>query len=250
MPQFTELFLFFTGLVAGFVDSIAGGGGLITIPSLSLFLGLGSLTIGTNKIAGTLSALVALIIYSLKGHMDWKKGATFTLFVGLGSFLGSLVNPLVPTHWFRVFLFFTCPILLWVLWKKDLWVKAESDHLETPSPRTAWMVVLALGCGFYDGVWGPGGGTFMFLSLFFVAQFPLLTSLAISKLANTTSAGVSLFNFSRQGYVNWKMGGVLSLGILLGAFLGSHLATRKAKNLVRPLLLIVVLLLLSKVLIP
>ena len=90
----------------------------------------------------------------------------------------------------------------------------------------------------------------MFLSLFFVAQFPLLTSLAISKLANTTSAGVSLFNFSRQGYVNWKMGCVLSIGILIWALLGSHLATRKAKNLVRPLLLIVVLLLLSKVLIP
>lgn len=248
MPHFTELFLFFTGLVAGFVDSIAGGGGLITIPSLSLFLGLGSLTIGTNKIAGTLSALIALIVYSFKGHMDWKKGATFTFLVGLGSFLGSLVNPLVPPHWFRVFLLFTCPILLWVLWKKDLWVKAESDHLETPAPRTAWMVALALGCGFYDGIWGPGGGTFMFLSLFFVAQFPLLTSLAISKLANTTSAGVSLFNFSRQGYVNWKLGTVLSLGILFGALVGSILATRQATRLVRPVLVLVVFLLLAKVL--
>lgn len=88
----------------------------------------------------------------------------------------------------------------------------------------------------------------MFLSLFFVAQFPLLTSLAISKLANTTSAGVSLFNFSRQGYVNWKLGTVLSLGILFGALVGSILATRQATRLVRPVLVLVVFLLLAKVL--
>lgn len=243
-----ELFLLAIGVVAGFIDSIAGGGGLITVPSLSLFLGLSSLTIGTNKIAGTISALVALTIYSFKGHMDWKRGWIFTGFIALGSYFGSFINPWVPTDWFRMFLILTCPLLLWILWRKDFWIKKEEDHSSTAGSQTGLIILLAFLCGFYDGVWGPGGGTFMFLSLFFVAKFPLLTALAISKLANATSAGISLFNFSRQGNVNWRVGNLLSLGILFGALAGSSLASRRASRIVRPVLIVVVVLLISKVL--
>ena len=240
-------FLIGMGVIAGFIDSIAGGGGLITIPSLSLFLSLGPSTIGTNKIAGTLSALVALIVYSTQGHMKWKSGWLFTVFIGLGSFLGSSVNPWIPTSFFKVFLLISCPILLWILWRKDFWIEQESNHLEW-NKNTRGIILSALLCGFYDGVWGPGGGTFMFLSLFFLAKFPLFTALAISKLANFTSAGVSLLNFAHRGFVQWHLGFSLAVGIVIGSLLGSLLATRKASQIIRPILLIVVCLLLSKVL--
>lgn len=246
MPLHPSIILTLTGLLAGFIDSIAGGGGLITVPALSLFLGLGPLTIGTNKIAGTLSALVALMIYSSKGHMDWRRGWVFTLFIGAGSFLGSSLNPLLPVSIFPIFLAITCPLLLWILWKKDLWISKEAAHTSSSSNPKA-LVVLGLLCGFYDGLWGPGGGTFMFLSLFFVSRLPLLTSLAISKLANFTSAGVSLYNFARLGHVRWELGIYLSAGIVVGALAGSILATRRAAQIVRPILLIVVFILMIRI---
>ena len=241
-----KLLLISAGILAGFIDSIAGGGGLITIPSLSLFLGLEASTIGTNKIAGTLSALVALCIYCSKGHMNWRRGWLFTLCISIGSFWGSFLAPFVSPNWFRLFLIITCPLLMWILWKKDLWVEKEPQH--GVSLKSNPWIIAGLGtlCGFYDGIWGPGGGTFMFLSLFFVAKLPILTALAISKLANFTSAGVSLFNFARKGFVHWDIGLLLSAGIVVGAFSGSLLASRKASQIIRPLLLLIVSFLIVK----
>lgn len=247
MNSYTHLILVASGVLAGFIDSIAGGGGLITIPTLSLFLTLGPHAIGTNKIAGTVSALLALIIYSFKGHMAWKQGWLFTLFIAAGSYFGSSLSPYLPLKVFRGFLIFTCPLILWILWKKDLWIQKEKSH--TPTKKVGFYTpILGLSCGFYDGLWGPGGGTFMFLSLFFVAKFPLLTALAMSKLANMTSAGVSLFNFAQQKYVHWDLGLWLTLGISGGALSGSLLASHKSEAIVRPTLVVVTTLLLMKVL--
>lgn len=246
MTVYPHLILLVAGTLAGFIDSIAGGGGLITIPTLSLFLTLGPNAIGTNKIAGTVAALLALLVYTFKGHMDWKRGWIFTLFVALGSFSGSTLAPILPSYLFRWFLFSTCPLLLWILWKKELWIQHEVVH--SPALENSFLTsVLGFACGFYDGIWGPGGGTFMFLSLFFVAKFPILTALAISKLANTTSAGVSLINFARQNYVHWTLGAWLAAGISIGSLSGSLLATRKSGHIVRPVLIIVVALLLFRV---
>lgn len=247
MTSTHSLILFLAGGLAGFIDSIAGGGGLITVPTVALFLGMGPETIGTNKIAGTISALVALTVYSLQGHMNWKKGWKFTLCIVVGSYLGSTLNPYLPLSIFKALLLLTCPPLLWIIWKKDLWIEKEKGPLSVKRER--FMIpLLGLACGFYDGVWGPGGGTFMFLSLFFVAQLPLFTALAISKLANMLSAGVALLNFSIHGYVHWDVGLWLSTGVVLGSFLGSTLASKKAGRIIRPTLVIVVFLLCGKVL--
>jgi uncharacterized membrane protein YfcA len=178
--------------------------------------------------------------------MDWQGGWVFTLFIGLGSFLGSSLNPLLPPSTFRIFLIITCPLLLWILWNKDLWISRESSHAGSSS-NSKVLIGLGFVCGFYDGLWGPGGGTFMFLSLFFVSRLPLLVALAISKLANFTSAGVSLFNFARLGHVRWVFGLYLSAGIILGALAGSILASRKASQIVRPVLFIVVFTLIIRI---
>lgn len=218
----------------------------MTVPTLSLFLALGPHAIGTNKIAGTVSALIALIVYSFRGHMVWRQGWVFTLFISIGSFLGSSLSSSLPPEAFKIFLMLTCPLILWILWNKSLWIKKET--LIHQAPRLNLVTsFLGLACGFYDGIWGPGGGTLMFLSLFFVAKFPLLTALAISKFANMTSAGVSLINFAFQHFVHWKLGLWLAGGISLGALSGSVLASQKAEKIIRPVLLIVVFLLLTKV---
>ena len=243
-----QWFLLIAGLAAGFVDSIAGGGGLISLPSLALAIGPGPASIGTNKIAGTAAALVALAVYARKGHFDFKRSLVFAIFVGLGSFAGSRISPLIPTAYFRWFLLLTCPLILWVVLKKDLWIEKEIDPaapvlaFKSVQP-ILWLTGLA--CGLYDGIWGPGGGTFMFLSLFFVAKFPLLGALAAAKFANTCSAGVSLLSYAHQGFVQWHYGIAIGIGISIGAFFGSQCATKKAAQLVRPVLVILVLLLMG-----
>jgi len=81
--------LFITGLAAGIIDAIAGGGGLITLPVWSLYLGPGAHAIGTNKIVGTLASLTALIVYLKHGKISWKKGGVFLASIAIGSFIGS-----------------------------------------------------------------------------------------------------------------------------------------------------------------
>jgi uncharacterized protein len=237
------------GLLAGFIDSIAGGGGLITLPALSLVLTAGPHAIGTNKVVGSLAALVALVVYSRGGHFDWRRSFSFAAWVGLGSLGGSLVARSLPLEVFRWLLFGTCPIILWVVWRKDFWVAREEvvhPHLRVHAMLEPGIILSGLACGFYDGVWGPGGGTFMFLALLFVARLPLLTALAASKLANTCSAGVALVSYAQGGYVHWMTGLPMAIGVSVGALIGATHANRRAADAVRPALVGVVALLLAR----
>ena len=240
-------FLIIAGIVTGFIDSVAGGGGLISLPVLSLALAPGAEAIGTNKIVGTLAALVALIVYARAGHMDLKKSLLFALFIAGGSFLGSLITPHLPQSSFRWILLVMCPFILWVVLKKDLWT--QERHSRPLRKHSAFKIGLSgLACGLYDGAFGPGGGTFMFLSLLFFARLPLFTALAASKLANTTSAGVALVSYASRGFVHWTEGTLMAIGVIAGAFLGARFATKKAAVLVRPVLVTVSGLLILKLL--
>lgn len=247
------LSLILAGVLAGFIDSIAGGGGLITLPAMTLALGPGPVAIGTNKIVGTTGALVALLVYLRRGHFDWRKSLAFTIWVGVGSVLGSSCARFVPLPYFKWFLVVSCPLILWVVWRKDLWVAREAEVVGLAGSR--WlhffetrMLLAGLAAGFYDGLWGPGGGTFMFLGLLFVVKMPLLAALAAAKFSNTVSASSSLVNYSLQGFVHWKEGLLVASGMSVGAFFGARYATKSAAKLVRPVLVVVVALLLVRLL--
>lgn len=239
------------GVVAGFVDSIAGGGGLITLPSLTLALGAGVDAIGTNKICGVAAAAVALAVYVRRGHMDWRNSTVFAIAVGLGGFFGSRLAPLLPPWMFPWLLALTCPVILYIVWKRDLWVAREATHGEEGTARAGRLldpavVLTGLAAGIYDGAWGPGSGTFMFLALLFVARLPLLPSLAAAKLANLASGATSLVSYAMSGHVHYRAGSFVALGTLAGGWAGAHLATTRAARIVRPVLVIVVVLLLVK----
>ncbi|MBI2521748.1 MAG: sulfite exporter TauE/SafE family protein [Bdellovibrio sp.] len=237
-----ELILFFAGLVAGFIDSIAGGGGLITLPVLSLYLLPGPHSIGTNKIVGTVGALTALIIYSRKGHLQIGKGLRFVLLVGTGSFLGSSSAPYLPIHYFKILLIILCPLLLLLVWHKDKFIREDVEYKVSPFI----FILTGVFCGFYDGFFGPAGGTFMLLGLLYAVKLPLFAALAISKLANTLSAGVALATYSTGGFVHWKTGLIMMAGMAPGAFFGAHIASKKADKIVKPVLTFIVCLLLLK----
>lgn len=251
MPDHLLLFVA-GGAVAGFIDSIAGGGGLITLPLLSLSLGAGVEAIATNKIVGVVGALTALLVYVRQGHMRWREGVFFVASVALGSLLGSFLLPLVPRFWIRWIILAACPPILFTVWRREQWAAAarrETAHtFASPGRRVLVSFISALGCGIYDGAFGPGGGTFMFLSLVFFVRLPLLPALAISKLANTFSAGTSLLSYASRGFVHWDTGALVAGGMFLGALLGARLASRKAERVIRPMLAVAVLLLVLRLL--
>lgn len=237
------------GTIAGFIDSIAGGGGLITLPLLSIVLGPGVQAIASNKIVGTAGALAALVVYARKGGLDWRRGLSFCLCISAGSYLGSLASPLIPAEWMRWLLIGACPVLLYVVWRKDRWIHRHEIFQEPRHFRSLLnpsIIASGLACGFYDGAFGPGGGTLMLLSLLLFAHLPIFPALAISKLANTISAFTSLLSYAHAGYVHWSVGGLLALGMLSGAVLGSRLNLRKADTILRPVLGLAVALLMAR----
>jgi len=231
------------GFLAGYIDSIAGGGGLVTLPVLLWVLRDGPEAVGTNKVVGLTAAFVALLVYARKGHFVLAQSLWFSLATGAGAVLGSFITPYLPDFLFRWFLVVLTPVVLFILWQKDFWKPRVQRKKASP------FLVMGLGflAGLYDGMWGPGGGTLMFLSLFLVAKLPLLQAIASTKLANTFSAGFSLVSFSWRGFVHWPEGLTLAAGIGAGAFLGAHHADKRSAQIVRPILAVVTVLLILKV---
>jgi uncharacterized membrane protein YfcA len=251
-PASQAIVLVSTGLLAGFIDSIAGGGGLINLPVLTLMLGPGAHAIGTNKISGMFAALVALLVYLRAGHLDIKRSIAFTAWVAIGAFCGSRISPFFPPWIFQWLLLITCPVILFIVWKKDLWINQEIK-LHGISSSLKWyhvpefrVFISGIICGLYDGAWGPGGGTFMFLSLLFFAKLPIISALAAAKLANTFSAASALTGYAISGYVHWHEGLVMAAGISAGAFIGARNATKHAARIIRPILAVVASLLLIR----
>jgi len=229
------------GLLAGFIDSIAGGGGLITLPYLTLELINPANAVGTNKIVGALGALMAFIIYQRTHRVNWREGIGFCVVIGLGSFCGSRITPYIPPKYFVWGLLAMSPLILAVVLNKDLFLKVRTkgERMSIATYITAFFV------GMYDGGFGPGGGTFMLLALLLVGKLPLIQALTLSKLANTFSASTALISFAQGGYVHWGLGCLVGAAMTLGAYIGSKSTVKHTVKIVRPVMVIVVVLLIA-----
>lgn len=235
--------LFGAGFVAGFVDSIAGGGGLITLPVL-LSCGLAPKeALGTNKLQASFGSASAAGHYALARAVSLKeclRGFVFTL-------VGAAAGALVVEHVDPAFLRKAIPVLLiavaaYVLLKPSL---GEQDALPRLS-RYSFDLSFGLALGFYDGFFGPGTGTFWAMSCVLFLGFNLTRATAYSKVMNFASNLSSLSFFVLGGHVRFAIGVTMGLGQLLGARIGSHMVIRRGTGFIRPVLLGAVLLLTLK----
>jgi uncharacterized membrane protein YfcA len=231
------------GFLTGLIDSVVGGGGLISLPTLSIAIAPGAHAIGTNKIVGVVAAAIALIVYTRKGHLRLKEGLAFCVVCACGSFLGSSAAPYVSKEFFRYMMILLCPVVLWIVYNRERFFK---EHENFVKPHPALFFLSAILSGFYDGFFGPGGGTVMFLSLFFGAGYPMLTAIAISKLANTFSATTALATYASNGFVHWKEGFIMAFAAAIGAYIGASYASKAAAKIIRPMLIVIVILLMIK----
>lgn len=243
-PWFYPL-LFGTGFAAGFVDSIAGGGGLITVPVL-LSLGYGpQAALATNKLQASFGSGSAAWHYARAGLMDGRecgRGVAIT-------FLAAAAGTLTVQHVSPIFLRRVIPVLLLGI-AAFLILRPRTGLTPRPPRLTPGLFAAIFGSllGFYDGFFGPGTGTFWAMACVLWMGFDLTKATAYTKAMNFASNLASLLVFLAGGQVHFAAGVVMGLGQWSGARLGSQMVVRQGTRLIRPVFLTVVLLLTVKLL--
>lgn len=241
----TLVLLAVAALAAGLMDSIAGGGGLITVPVL-LATGLPpAQALATNKLQASFGSGTALIRYARAGLVPSNEVAPAVAFTAIGATLGTLTVRFLPTAW----LTWLIPLLLVAIFVYLL-VRPEWGRDARPArwTRGAFYAVFGLALGFYDGFLGPGTGTFWTVALTGLLGHGLQQATAQTKVANFTSNIVSLAVFAALGQVLWALGLLMGAFQALGARIGSQLAMSKGAPFIRWVFLAVVALTLGKLL--
>jgi len=239
MPQLTLpilLILFTGGFMAGFVDSIAGGGGIISLPIL-LSIGIPPhFALGTNKFQSSFGSLTASINYYRGGLVKLKDLGWGILFTAIGAITGTLLIQQLP----QTLLQYLIPVLLLIvflvmLFSKNLGMK---DQLTKIKPGLFYLI-FGLSIGFYDGFFGPGTGNFWALAFVLLMGFNLKKATAHTKWMNFTSNIMALIFFAIGGKVLIIPGVIMAGGQLSGAFLGSRLVLRSGAKFIRAFFLLV-----------
>ncbi len=235
--------LLLAGLAAGFIDSIAGGGGLITVPAL-LWAGLPeTVALGTNKMQSCCGTALAVRNYSRAGLIHWpevRAGVLVTLvFAALGAWCVGRIDPALLR---RVIPWLLIAIAVYTVLSPRMGAVQKKARL---SPLTFALLGGAV-LGFYDGVFGPGTGSFWTLACVVLAGMELRRATAFTKVMNLTSNLASLAVFIAAGSVHYQIAAVMIAGQLMGAHLGSHAVIRNGPAIIRPVLLITVLALAGK----
>jgi hypothetical protein len=241
----TYLMLFGLATLAGWIDSIAGGGGLITIPAL-MWAGLSpAQSLATNKLQASFGSSTATLNYARHGLVDIK-GQRFAV---LMAFIGSACGTLSVQHIPATYLQKALPLLLiafaiYFLFAPNL---SDSDRQQRITlPQFALSAGFAI--GFYDGFFGPGTGAFFTMAYVELLGFGLPRAIGNTKLLNFTSNFASLLFFALSGQIIWLLGLLMGLGQILGSYLGSRMAIRHGSKLIRPLLVGISLLMSIKLL--
>lgn len=230
--------LFLTGLAAGFVDSIAGGGGLITLPVMLNLIPDPQLAFGTNKLQACFGTASAAGHYAHAGAVKLRECWSGFLLTLLGAALGTLAVQNVGDHFLKI----AVPLLLFAVTCYILTRPHLGEHQYPPKlSRLRFDLLFGLAIGFYDGFFGPGTGTFWTMAFVMMLGFNLTSAVANTKVYNFASNVCSLALFAWAGRVDYAAGVAMGLGQLLGARFGSKLVLQRGAKVIRPLFITVVL---------
>ena len=244
----TGLFLLVASFFAGFVDSIAGGGGLIQLPALLIGLPKTETVtvLGTNKLASIFGTTAAAALYRRHIKPDPKILIAMALPAFIGSAVGASLASQIPTKSMRpITLILLIAVVMYTWLKPDL---GKNELLRHHSTRRIQIAALAGSIiGFYDGIFGPGTGSFLMLVLVASLGYAFITASAIAKVVNVSTNLGAIIIFGIHGAIIWQIGLALGVANVVGAFVGSHLAIRGGSTLVRKVFLIVTIALIIKV---
>jgi len=233
--------------LAGFVDAIAGGGGLITLPAY-LAYGLNpALLLGTNKLSSSMGTAVAAARFFREARL--RPDLLFILAVlgAAGAGLGALAISAVPPDFIRWLLLVLLPPVAIFLAARKSFGFSDTSAMHSEAALLGRSGGIALGVSFYDGLLGPGTGTFLALALTRFCGYDLLRATALAKFLNLVSNLAALGAFLWLARVDLRLGLGMGLAGMAGNYAGSHVALKKGAWVIRPMLFTVSAALLAKV---
>ena len=244
----TALFLLAASFFAGFIDSIAGGGGLIQLPALLIGLPKSDTAevLGTNKLSSIFGTTTAAALYRKQIKPDPKVLIAMGLPALLGSAGGAMLASKIPTSSMRpMVLVLLIVVAVYTWFKPDLGKFENLRHL--PKRRVQIAALAGVIIGFYDGIFGPGTGSFLMLILVASLGYAFITASAIAKVVNVATNVGAIMVFGINGAVIWQIGIIMGVANISGAILGARLAIKGGSTLVRKVFLIVTVALIVKV---
>ncbi|TKT79104.1 TSUP family transporter [Aquamicrobium sp. LC103] len=218
---------------AGFIDSIAGGGGLITVPVL-LLAGFSPVeALGTNKLQSLFGSASATMAYASRGHVDIRRQLPFAAASFLGAVAGAMLATILPGGLLQAVLPpMLVAIALFFAVKPNM---DDVDRHQRVAPFLFGATIVPV-IGFYDGVFGPGTGSFFMLAFVTLVGYGVLKATAHTKFLNFASNLGGFAAFAAVGVVSWKIGLMMGACAFLGARVGAGLAMKSGAKLIKPLL--------------
>lgn len=231
--------------LASFVDGIAGGGGIISVPAYFLAGLPAHLALGTNKLSSCIGTAVSTGRYIRGGYVDWKLGIPSVLLALIGAHFGTRLQLAVDERYLKWMLLLVLPIVALVVLRQKKLPEERGDI--APGRQTVIVLGASVLVGAYDGFYGPGTGTFLILIFCQLGKLDLRTAAGNVKLVNLASNVGALATSLINGKVFLTLGLIAALASMAGHYLGSGLAIKDGSKIVRPIILLVLLLLAVKI---
>lgn len=234
--------------LAGWVDAVVGGGGLLLLPALLIAVpGAPVATaLGTNKLAAIFGTSTAALTYARRTRIDWRVAGPAAAIAVLVAGVGAALAGTIPAEAYRpAVLAVLVAVALFVTLRPSLGLHATPGR-RTPARAAAAIAIAGGGIALYDGMIGPGTGTFLILAFTTVIGANFLHASAMAKLVNAGTNLGALIVFASTGHVMWQLGLAMAACNVIGALIGSRMAIRRGAGFVRAVLLVVVLALIIK----
>lgn len=226
------LLLFVAACLAGFIDSMAGGGGLITLPVLLMTGMPPAMALGTNKLQSGGGVISASIYFYRQGVLDIRAFWFVLLMSALGATTGTILIQLIDNAIIKDYL----PFLIFAIGLYFLFTpKLGSQDRQKRLSYSAFAFCASFPLGFYDGFFGPGTGSLLCLVCVTLLGFNLTKATAYAKLLNLTSNLTALFFFFLGGKIYWLVGFLMLIGQLIGGYFGAKLVLNNGQRLIRPM---------------
>jgi uncharacterized protein len=241
LPGTTVGFLVLAALVAGWVDAVVGGGGLVQLPAL--LVGLPSATpaqvLATNKLSGVAGTATAATTYARRVRPDVATAAPMALTALVGAAAGAACATLLPQRAFRPLVLAGVVGVAVYTWRRPDLGRVHAPHPDRRRHRTVALAAGA-GLGFYDGIFGPGTGSFLVFVLVGVLGYGFLEASALAKITNFATNVGALLVFVPHGAPLWRLGLLMAIANVAGGWTGARTATKRGSGFVRAVFLLVV----------
>jgi len=238
------LFLIVSGFIASFIDSVVGGGGLISLPALLLTGMPPTMALGTNKMASVMGSCTSTLSFLRSGKIDIHLIKFLFPLSFIGSAFGVITVQQIPSQFLKPLVVVMLLIVTVYTFTRKEW--GDVSTYQGMTKKTAYLSgIAAFSIGFYDGFFGPGAGSF-FIFAFLMIGFDFVVAAGNSKALNFASNIAAVITFIYFGSVNYLYAIPMGLAMILGALAGSRLAIKKGAAYVRPLFLFMSVVLISK----